>query len=57
MSDIAFGDRCGVDLRAYPDGLRIGGWYDSFVGIEGGFITWEELDALRKKARRRLPHG
>lgn len=43
----------GVDARAYPDGLFIAGWYDSFVGIQGGFLTWDEIDALRKKAKRR----
>lgn len=47
----------GVDIRSYPDGLYISGWYDTYVGIEGMFVTWEELDALRKKARRRKPYG
>lgn len=48
-------DREGVDLRAYPDGLYIGGWYDSMVGIEGGLVTWEQIEELRRKARRRKP--
>lgn len=52
-SDIAFGDRSGVDLRAFPNGIYLGGWYDSFVGIEGGFVSWDDLEALRKKTRRR----
>lgn len=56
VSDILIGPgREGVDIRAYPDGIYVSGWYDSMVGIEGGFVTWEQLDALRKKARRRQP--
>ena len=48
--------RSGVDARFYPDGIAIGGWYDSMVGIEAGFITWAEIDEWRKKARRRHPY-
>lgn len=55
MSDFAFGNRSGVDARIFPDGVYISGWYDSMVGIEGGFITWEELEEIRKKTRRRKP--
>ena len=54
--DVSFGDRSGVDVRAYGDGIRITGWYDGLVGIEGGFLTWAELDALRAKAKRRNPY-
>lgn len=57
MHDISVGGREGVGLRAYPDGVYLSGWYDSFVGIEGGFVTWEQLDELRRKAKRRLPFG
>jgi len=53
--DFAFGERSGVDVRAYPEGLRIQGWYDGMVGIEGGLITWEDIEELRRKAKRRAP--
>lgn len=53
MSDISVGQRSGIDVRAYPDGIVIGGWYDTYVGIEGAFVSWEQLDDLRRKARRR----
>lgn len=26
---------------------RIGGWFDSFVGIRGRLISWGEIDAAR----------
>lgn len=57
MNDIEFGERSGVDVRAYKNGLYVGGWYDSFVGIEGGFITWEQLDELRARTKRRKPYS
>jgi len=55
-ADLYFGERSGVDVRAYGDGLRIAGWYDGIVGIEGGFLTWADIDVLRKQARRRNPY-
>ena len=39
----------GLDCRVTRKGLEIGGWYDSFVGIEGRFISWEEFDAARSR--------
>lgn len=56
MVDLSFGGRSGVDLRGYPDGVYVGGWYDGNVGIEGAFVTWDELDAIRAKSRRRIPY-
>ena len=53
VADFAFGERSGVDVWAHKDGIFIAGWYDTFVGIEGGFVTWGELDELRRKAKRR----
>ena len=55
-ADVYIGEGDGIDVRAYPDGLRITGFFDSFVGIEGGFLTWAEIEALRTKARRRIPY-
>ena len=52
-SDLYFGERSGVDVRAYRDGLRIAGWFDGNVGIDGGFLTWAEIDLLRRRAARR----
>ena len=56
MSDWSVGEHSGVDLRAAVNGVWISGWYDSCVGIEGGFISWEQLDTLRLKSKRRLPY-
>lgn len=38
----------GVGLTLTRAGLNVEGFYDSFVGLRGFFITWEEFDALRK---------
>ena len=46
----------GIDMRAYPDGVYLSGWYDSMVGIEGAFLSWEYLDALKHRAKRRQPY-
>lgn len=40
--------RSGIDCRVTRKGLEIDGWYDSFVGIEGRLIPWDELDDARK---------
>ena len=37
----------GVDLTLDRHGISISGYFDGFVGIEGGSMTWEEFDALR----------
>lgn len=55
MSDWSVGEYSGVDLTSSSNGIWIAGWYDSFVGIEGGFISWEELDTIRKNTKRRKP--
>lgn len=57
IADIYAGDRSGIDVRAYRDGLAISGWYDTHVGIEGTFLTWEQIEELRRKGKRRVPHG
>lgn len=57
MTDIEIGGkREGIGIRAVGNGLHIWGWYDSIVGMEGGFVTWDQLDELRKKAKRRRPY-
>lgn len=52
--DIAVGERSGISVRAYRNGLWISGWYDSMVGIEGFLLPWETIDALRVKSKRRV---
>ena len=39
----------GIDCTVTRKGLELGGWYDSFVGIEGRLISWGELDAARAR--------
>ena len=41
----------GIDLRIISRGIVIGGWYDDMVGLEGGLVTWDQLDELRKSVR------
>lgn len=36
-------------------GLWIGGFFDSFVGIEGRLISWDELDEARRKVLGKEP--
>jgi hypothetical protein len=55
-ADIIQGDRSGIDIYAVRNGLIIGGWYDSMVGIEPLFITWEQVDELRRRSKRRQPY-
>jgi len=47
------GEGNGVEVAAFADGVFISGWYDSCAAIEGGFLTWAELDELRRKAKDR----
>lgn len=35
----------GIDIHKVEDGIQIGGWYDSMVGIENIFISWDELQS------------
>jgi len=30
--------------------VAVFGWYDTWVGIEPGFVPWEVFDKARKKA-------
>jgi hypothetical protein len=43
--------REGLTLKAEPEGLRVGGWYDSMVAIESAVIPWADIDDIRKKAK------
>ncbi len=45
----------GIDCQVTRKGLRIGGFFDSFVGIEGRLIPWDELDEARRKVMSREP--
>lgn len=37
----------GIEVRLTRKGVEIGGFYDSFVGMETTELTWEQFDALR----------
>lgn len=44
----------GIIATPTARGLDVHGWYDHFVGIEGGVIPWDELEReLRTRRRRR----
>lgn len=44
---IDYGDRDGVVLRFTRKGLTVSGWYDRMVHIEGGVLSWSEIDKIR----------
>lgn len=37
----------GMKLTLTRQGVEIHAWYDHYVGIEGGSMTWAEFDAMR----------
>lgn len=37
----------GIDLTFSKHGVDISGFYDSMVGLEGGFIPWDELETIK----------
>ena len=37
----------GVEVTLTRQGVRMSGFYDSMVGIEGRFISWAEFDEAR----------
>ena len=39
----------GIELRFTRKHIYVFGWYDSCVGLEGGILTWDELDAIRQR--------
>jgi hypothetical protein len=41
----------GIKLRITRRGVEVWGFYDGCVGIEGGFISWEDFDLYRALAR------
>jgi hypothetical protein len=43
----------GIELTFTRKGLEVGGYYDSIVGLEGGLIPWDEIDAARAEVFRR----
>ena len=43
----------GVQLSITRDGIDFAGWYDSFVGIEGFRLSWEDFDELRAQVQER----
>lgn len=47
--------RSGIDLVFTRKGIEVGGFYDSMVGIEGGFIPWTEVDGIRADVMKRTP--
>jgi len=62
-ADINWGDgphapNSGIDVRKQKDGIIIGGWYDTMVGIQGIFVSWDELQSWipRKHRTKRVIH-
>jgi hypothetical protein len=45
----------GVELLLTRQGLHLSGWYDSMVGIEERFITWDEFDSARERVMKGRP--
>lgn len=41
----------GIEITLTRLGIEIGGWYDSFVGLEPGFIDWKTFDRYRETLR------
>lgn len=39
----------GIEIRFTRKHIDVIGWYDTYVGIEGGILTWDELDAIRQR--------
>jgi len=39
----------GIDCTVTRKGIEIGGFFDSFVGIEGRLIPWAEIDEARRR--------
>ena len=54
--ELSASNESGIKVEAKKEGLEIWGWYDHVVGLEGGLITWEQIDEMRrivmKSARR-----
>ena len=42
----------GVQLTITRKGVEVFGWYDHIVGIEGGYLPWEQFDQLRRQVER-----
>jgi hypothetical protein len=50
---VEFGSaREGITLVFTRAGLEVYGHYDSFVGFEGGSITWDDIDYARGTVNR-----
>lgn len=49
----------GIDVRKQKDGIIIGGWCDTMVGIQGVFVSWDELQSWipRKHRVMRVTHA
>lgn len=45
----------GVECQVTRRGLWVGGFYDSFVGIEGRLIPWDEFDEARRLVMSKEP--
>lgn len=37
----------GIDITARRDGVYVSGFYDSMVGLDGLFLTWDDITRLR----------
>lgn len=40
-------EREGIDLVITRAGIEVSGHYDSIVGLEGGSLSWDELEQVR----------
>lgn len=43
--------RSGVQLRLSRAGVEVSGWYDTYVGIDSLFISWQDFDRLREELK------
>lgn len=50
MAEVHLGNSMysGVTMLVRRDGIDVYGYYDGTVGIEGGFLSWEEIEHLRR---------
>ena len=47
----------GISLGVSEKGIEVWGWFDGIVGIEGGFLSWDEIQKLRDRACKKKKKG
>lgn len=45
----------GIDLVVTRKGIEVRGFYDSFVGLSGGDLSWEVIDSVRARVEGKTP--